>query len=151
MRVPIPLSPDLLTPWRQRILQDLAAAGISADVGPKRPADVENLAGGFVRIMCLGGPWRARALWYPRLATESWAPSVLDARKLDAVVARTTARLLGFEQPPTPTYPVGFFISDCSLDLQGADQAIDGHPMVLTTTGPLCVQVIQLLPKETTP
>lgn len=151
MRVPLPLAPDLLTPWRQRIQQDLEQAGISTSVGPKRPSEVENREGCFVRIMCLGGPWRARALWYPRLATESWAPTVTEARRLDAVVARATARLLGFEQRPTPTDPVGFFISDCSLDLQGADQSVDGRPFVLTTTGPLCVQVIQLLPKETTP
>ena len=150
MRIPIPLAPDLLTPWRARIIADLADAGIVADVGPKRPADVANLAGHFVRIMCLGGPWRARALWYPRLATESWAPTVAKARELDAVVARATARLAGFEQPPTPT-TVGFFVSSCTLELQGADQSADGHPLVLTTTEPLCVSVTQLLPPGGTP
>ena len=150
MRVPIPLAPDLLSLWRARILADLAEAGIVADVGPKRPADTANLGGRFVRIMCLGGPWRARALWYPRLAAESWAPTVLQARELDAMVARATARLAGVEQPPTADR-VGFFISHCALDLQGADQSIDGHPLVLTTTEPLCVSVTQLLPEEGTP
>ena len=41
------------------------------DVGPKRPANVENLSRPFVRINSLGGPWRYVALWYPRLITES--------------------------------------------------------------------------------
>ncbi len=141
--VPVPLAPDILTPWRAKILADLAAAGVTADVGPKRPANVANLTGRFVRIMCLGGPWRARALWYPRLALESWAPSVLDARELDAIAARATARMQGYEQRPTSE--TGFFISHLALDLQGADQSIDGHPLVLTTTEPLCVSVTQLI------
>jgi len=148
VRVPIPLAPDLLTLWRERILADLDEAGIVADVGPKRPADVANLAGRFVRIMCLGGPWRARALWFPRLAAESWAPRVSDAHELDAIVARATARLAGYERKPTST-EVGFFVSSCALELQGADQSIDGHPLVLTTTEPLCVSVTQLLPGGT--
>lgn len=150
MRLPIPTAPDLLVPWRERILADLAAAGISAAVGPKRPASTTNLDGLFVRIMCLGGPWRARALWYPRLAAESWAPTVGAARRLDAVVARATARLQGLERLPLPDDP-GFYITFCELDLQGADQTADGAPFVLTTTQPVCVQVTQLLPERDTP
>jgi hypothetical protein len=142
MRIPIPRAPDLLALWRTRILDDLAEEGIAADVGPKRPASVAGLQGRFVRIMCLGGPWRRRALWYPRLATEAWAPSVAQARELDAIVARTTARLEGYRQQPSPTNPVGFFISSCSLDVQGAASSIDGAPLVLTTTDPLCVQIL---------
>lgn len=149
-RVPIPPTPDLLTPWRTRILQDLAAAGIPAAVGPKRPADTVNLAASFVRIMCLGGPWRARALWFPRLACESWAPSVKDAQRLDAIVGRATARLAGLHVAPTsPDHP-GFYISTVQLALAGADQSLDGAPFVLTTTEPVCVQVIQQLPEEGT-
>lgn len=144
MRMPIPLAPDLLTPWRARILTDLATEGLVADVGPKRPANVTNLQGSFVRIMCLGGQWRNRGLWYPRLATESWAPTVAQARHLDAVVARTTARLEGLRLSPTPANPAGFFISSCELDTQGADSSIDGSPLVLTTTDPLCVQILLL-------
>ena len=149
MRVPIPRAPDVLTPWRSRILQDLATEGITAEVGPKRPAKVTNYEGRFVRIMCLGGPWRARALWYPRFAVESWAPTVNEARHLDSIVARATARMQGFEKPPTPTDPVGFFISHLALDLQGADESVDGHPFVLTTTEPACLQVNQLIERKT--
>lgn len=141
-RMPIPRAPDILSPWRAAILAALTAAGVAADVGTKRPADIENLTGRFVRIMCLGGPWRARALWCPRLAIESWAPSVLDAHHLDAIVAQATARFEGFEQAPNPTTPVGFFVASLELDLQGADQSIDGAPFVLTTTQPACVQVL---------
>lgn len=144
MRVPVPLAPDILTPWRTKLLADLDAEGITATVGPKRPADLANYEGNFVRIMCLGGPWRARALWYPRLAMETWSSTVLEARRIDAVVARATARMQGFEQPPNPANPVGFFVASLALDLQGADESIDGHPLVLTTTEPVCVQVIQL-------
>lgn len=145
MRVPIPRAPDILTPWRAQILAALAEAGIAADVGPKRPASTTNLEGRFVRIMCLGGAWDARALWHPRLATESWAPNVLEARELDAIVAQATARFEGYEQLPIPTSPVGFFVSSLALDLQGSDQSLDGAPFVLTTTEALCVSVTQYL------
>lgn len=143
MRIPKP--PDILSPWRTRILESLAAHGLAADVGPKRPADVVNLSKPFVRIMCLGGPWDHILLWRPRLAAESWpgVGGVLEAHELESVVAYATALMEGYEQHPTPQGD-GFRITECALALQGADQTVDGAPLVLTTTDPLCVQVIQM-------
>lgn len=146
MRIPVP--PEILTPWRTKILASLAAYGIAADVGPKRPADVVNMGRPFVRIMCLGGPWRNIGLWYPRLAAESWAPTVAEAHRLESVVAYATQLMEGHHVAPTAAAD-GFRITQCSLALQGADQTVDGAPLVLTTTDPLCVQVIQM--KEVAP
>lgn len=145
MRFPAPTPPDLLAPWRTRILAALEAVGIQASVGPRRPASTVNLEGNFVRIMCLGGPWRAKGLWLPRIATESWAPTVVKAQQLDRIVARATARLLGLEQAPTSPDQSGFYITSCELELQGSDQSLDGAPFVLTTAA-CCLQVIQLVP-----
>ena len=140
MRAPIALTPDLLGHWRTKLLAALAEAEVVADVGPKRPHDVTNLDRRFVRIMCAGGPWRFRNLWYPRLIAESWAQTVAEARRLDAIVSRATRLLEGDRTIPTSTSP-GMFISSCELDVSGADQSLDGAPFVLTTTSPLCVQV----------
>lgn len=147
MRLPVP--PDILSPWRVKILASLAAHGLAADVGPKRPADVVGLSRPFVRIMCLGGPWRNIGLWYPRLAAESWDSTVAEAHQLEAVVAYATTLMEGFHLPPTSEVD-GFRITQCSLALQGADQTVDGAPLVLTTTDPLCVQVVQIK-REVTP
>lgn len=124
-----PRSPELLAPLRQLILARLP----DVDVGPKRPANVENLARPFVRINNLGGPWRYVALWYPRLITESWAPTVLEARELDAEVALALADLVGYDGPD-------FYITQSELDSQGADSTIDGNPVVITQAS-LVVQV----------
>lgn len=137
---PIPTPPDILSVWRAQLLAALAELGWKVDVGPKRPADTVNLHGEFVRVMCLGGPWDAHALWHPRLAAESWAPTVARARLIDGIVQRTTRRLEGLRIAPTPETP-GMFISSLELDLAGSDQSIDGAPFVLTTTSPACLQV----------
>jgi len=147
MRLPLP--PDILIPWRTKILASLAVHGLTADVGPKRPADVVNLSQPFVRIMCLGGSWDHILLWRPRLAAESWAPTVVEAHRLEAVVAYATTLMEGFHLPSTAEVD-GFRITQCSLALQGADQTVDGAPLVLTTTDPLCVQVVQFK-REVTP
>ncbi len=140
MRSPLPPSPDLLGIWRQRLLAALADAGLDATVGSKRPSSETNRNGLFVRIMCLGGTWRYRSLWYPRLAAESWAPSVTASHRLDAVVGLATRRMEGLRVPAAGDEPQ-VFISSCELDLAGSDQSVDGHPFTLTTTHPLCVQV----------
>lgn len=132
-----PRAPDLLAVWRQHLMRHLPA---DVAVGVKRPANTENLTGRFVRIMCLGGPWRDIALWYPRLALESWAPTVGEARELDSIAGWATRTFEGHHHPATDTAP-GFHITDCRLDLSGSDQSIDGSPFVLTTTEPVCVQV----------
>lgn len=168
MYAPLLPAPNILTLWRRELNAALDAAGIDAAVGPKRPADTTNLQGNFVRIMCLGGPWRYRNLWYPRLAAESWAPSVAKARELDAIVGLATRRMEGLRayfQPLDPSTPAiqwataegawadaigpwttpqktpGVFISSCELDIAGSDMSYEGAPFVLTTTEPLCVQV----------
>lgn len=140
MYAPLLPAPDILSVWRRELLAALQVAGIDASVGPKRPAETQNLQGLFVRIMCLGGPWRYRNLWYPRLAAESWAPTVVEARALEGVVSLATRSMEGLREPPTPTNP-GMFISSLELDLSGSDQSLDGVPFVLTTTNPLCVAV----------
>lgn len=147
MRTPLPETPDILTPWRAALLAEFATRGMDVAVGPKRPADTVNLDGLYVRIMCLGGPWRYRALWYPRLAAESWAPTILEARRLEGIVAYATRRLEGLRIPSTPDSP-GLFISSLELELSGADQSLEGAPFVLTTTQPLCISV---MPNERTP
>ena len=141
MRTPIPTTPDILSPWRAALLAAFAEADLTVAVGPKRPADTVNLDGRFVRIMCLGGRWSHRTLWHPRLAAESWAPSVLDAQRIEGIAAQTTRRREGRRFAPTQNSP-GFFISSLELELSGADQSIDGAPFVLTTTQPLCISVM---------
>jgi len=141
MRTPLPTTPDILTVWRQQLLSSFDAVGLDVEVGPKRPASTQNLDGNFVRIICLGGPWRYRTLWYPRLAAETWAPSIKKAHHIEGIVAQSTRLLEGLRFPPTQDSPGGF-ISSCELDLSGADQSIDGAPFVLTTTQPLCISVM---------
>lgn len=140
MRSPLPPSPDILGIWRAQLLPALADAGIDAAVGVKRPSADVNKSGLFVRIMCLGGPWRYRGLWYPRLAAESWAPTVAESHRLDSVVGLATRRMEGLRVPASADSPA-VFISSCDLDLAGSDQSVDGHIFTLTTTNPLCVQV----------
>lgn len=130
----VPASPDLLTPWA-----DLLAAELpGVDLGTKRPSTVENLSRPFVRLLNLGGPWRYYQFWYPRLLTETYAPDKLEARTLDATVARVTASLAG--TGGRPDGQPGFYITASDLDSQGADSEVDGIPVVLTQAL-LCVQV----------
>lgn len=107
-------------------------------VGTKRPSTVENLTRPFVRLVVLGGPWRYYQFWYPRILTETYAPDKYQARRVDALAARATADLAGYgARPGTPD---GFYITESTLDSQGADSEVDGIPVVLTQAL-LCVQV----------
>lgn len=120
--------PDLAAWLSHRIRDQLTPQWEQLQVGKQRPANIVNLQGPFVRVLCTGGPESFQGhIWAPGVVLECWADTVDDAEDLNAAVTDILRACEGLVRP-------GFWhLSRVLLHSVGAFTPSDGHPVVTTT------------------